>query len=51
MIPSENKSILLSSPVIVPLRSIECEHLKLEIYAEEGNKEDTSDLFTPSPLL
>lgn len=51
LIPSENKNIVLTSPAIVPLRGIDCEHLSLEIYVEEGNKDDDPDLFTPSPLI
>lgn len=51
LIPSENKDTVLTSPVIVPLRNIDCEHLNLEIYAEEGNKDEDPDLFTPSPLI
>lgn len=43
---------MLTSPAVVPLRSIESEHLSLEIYVEEGNKDDEDpDLFTPSPLI
>ncbi|VVC25502.1 HORMA domain [Cinara cedri] len=51
LIPSENKDIVLTSPAVVPLRSIEYEHLNLEIYVEEGNKDEDPDLFTPSPLI
>ncbi|XP_050436566.1 mitotic spindle assembly checkpoint protein MAD2B [Adelges cooleyi] len=51
LIPSEDKATTIYSPVIVPLRNIDCEHLKIEIYAEEGNKDEDPDLFTPSPLL
>jgi len=42
---------VLTSPVVVPLRIIDCEHLKLEMYAEEGNKDEDYYLFTPSPLI
>lgn len=51
LIPSEKKDTILTSPAIVPMRSIDCEHLNLEIYAEEGNKDEDPDLFTPSPLI
>lgn len=42
---------MLTSPAVVPLRRIDCEHLSLEIYAEEGNKDEDPDLFTPSPVI
>jgi len=42
---------VLSSSAVVPLRNIDCEHLSLEIYAEEGNKDEDPDLFTPSPVI
>ncbi|XP_050538883.1 mitotic spindle assembly checkpoint protein MAD2B isoform X2 [Daktulosphaira vitifoliae] len=51
LIPSEDKLTQLNSPSIIPMRSIECEYLKLEIYVEEGIKDEDPDLFTPSPLL
>ncbi|KAE9540916.1 hypothetical protein AGLY_004161 [Aphis glycines] len=51
LIPCEKSDTILTSPAIVPLRSIDCEHLNLEIYAEEGNKDEDPDLFTPSPLI
>lgn len=31
---------MLTLLTVVPLRNIDCEHLNMKIYAEEGNKDE-----------